>query len=1042
VNLLDKLNPQQREAVEAAHGPVLILAGAGSGKTRVITFRIARLIEDLAVQPDSILAVTFTNKAAAEMAERVDHLIGGRSLAKPLISTFHSFCVRVLRRDIEALNIAPNAGYKKDFAIYDESDQQNVVKAVMRRLGLDDKQVKPSAILSRISWAKNHMLDPQEVYLQSGDPLTERVAHIYEAYRKELRKANALDFDDLLLETVRLLKSSSEVRERYQRRFQYLLIDEYQDTNRPQYELIKLLAGPEHNVCVVGDEDQSIYSWRGADIRNILEFEQDFPEARVIRLEQNYRSTQNILEAASAVVANNKKRKGKTLWTARQGGSKIGYYEAPDGENESLFAADYISRYLSKAGEEENDGVRVAVLYRTNSQSRLVEEAMRRYQLKYQVVGGFSFYERAEIKDMISYLKLISNPQDPIALLRVINTPARGIGKTTVETLERMALETSISLWSAIAQAIEARLLPQRAVSALKSFQEIIEDARAMMLGTFAEKLTQDATTREQTAPTVEEDTSFDTEALGENIRFDFGANEQPEEAPAAVPASVPAAEIQMSENGIVATVDERSLTRIKRKFEKLAKKADSLKINPPELRVESLNSYPVRYRISFSFRPPEINGWRLLGILHHKDHQTEVHPMEGEQVPSQYRNAPPNCDHCHVDRQRNDTFILQNEAGELKQVGRTCLEDFFGGLSPDALTYLSDAIVSLGKEIVELKHEESFAEVSELQQDQQEEVEEEVVVVPQEGFRSPGGPASIPEILKFLLDRTGYIKQLEEEQTPDALARIENLRELVNAAMDSRDRGETLTEFLDHAALVSDVDTYDPRGQITLMTLHSAKGLEFNLVFLVGMEEGLFPHSRTFNDSDQMEEERRLCYVGMTRAMDQLVVSRARYRRRYGTDMPEASTPSRFLEEMPTQLLQDLGSPRSSGVSFQKDEEDDYGDQHYSYEDEDQSVGSRYGKAKQKARSGYTGPKYNSIDNIAEFFASRGKKFSKPSVPVESPTGQRAFKPGQHVRHPKYGEGIVYQREGEGENAKITVKFPRFGLKKLVEKYAQLEKA
>src|SRR5262249_13113481 len=405
---------------------------------------------------------------------------------------FHSFCVRVLRRDIEALRIG-NTGYKKDFAIYDESDQQSVVKAVMRRLGIDDKQLKPSAVLSRISWAKNHMLDPQELYLQSADPITEKVAHIFEAYRKELRTANALDFDDLLLETVRLLKSSSEVRERYQRRFEYLLIDEYQDTNRPQYELIKLLAGPAHNVCVVGDEDQSIYSWRGADIRNILEFEQDFPEARVIRLEQNYRSTQAILEAASAVVANNKKRKGKTLWTAREGGARILYYEAPDGENEALFIADSISRFLKKAGEEGIDHARVAVLYRINSQSRLLEEAMRRYQIAYQVVGGFSFYERAEIKDMISYLKLINNLQDSVALLRVINTPARGIGRSTIETLERLSLETGISMWAAIGEAVQRQLLPARAVAALRSFRELIEDARAMMTGTFVERLVEEA---------------------------------------------------------------------------------------------------------------------------------------------------------------------------------------------------------------------------------------------------------------------------------------------------------------------------------------------------------------------------------------------------------------------------------------------------------------------------------------------------------------------------------------------------------------------
>ncbi len=880
VNFLDnaKLNPQQREAVEAVDGPVLILAGAGSGKTRVITYRIVHLIENKGVEPDSILAVTFTNKASAEMAERVGRLLGGRTLRKPLIATFHSFCVRVLRRDIEELRIGGaegkpgGAGYKKDFAIYDESDQQSVVKGVMRRLGLDDKQLKPSAVLSRISWAKNHMLDPQEMYLQSADPVTEKIAHIFEEYRKELRKSNALDFDDLLLETVRLLKSSGATRERYQRRYQYLLIDEYQDTNRPQYELIKLLAGTRHNVCVVGDEDQSIYSWRGADIRNILEFEKDFPEARIIRLEQNYRSTQAILEAASAVVANNVKRKGKTLWTARQGGNRIGYYEAPDGENESLFAADYISRYLKKMKEEGAEDVRVAVLYRLNSQSRLIEEAMRRYQLPYQVVGGFSFYERAEIKDMISYLKLINNPQDSIALLRVINTPTRGIGKSTIETLERLSLETGMSLWSAISEAIDRKLLPQRACAALKGFKDLIEDARAMLLGTFTDRLAETAEShrggaeaRREPVEETDADVSFEPAQLGENISFDFGANEEPE---------------------------------------------------PEEVAVGEDSSEAV---------------------------------AEG--------------------------------AGETEAV---------------------------------------------------------------EGFRAPGGPASIPEILKFLIDRTGYIKQLEEEATPDSLARIDNLRELVNAAMDSRDRGETLAEFLDHAALVSDVDTYDPRGTVTLMTLHSAKGLEFGLVFLIGLEEGLFPHSRAFNDPDQMEEERRLCYVGMTRAMDHLVLSNARYRRRYGTDMPDATVPSRFLEEVPAPLLEELGTSRTRAAASYQDS--DFGERHFSYEDEDQSAPAHAGRqpaARPKPRNGaYSGPKYNSIDNIAEFFASRGKKFNRPQIPVEKPTGGSSFRPGQRVKHPKYGEGVVYRREGEGENAKITVQFPRFGLKKLVEKYAHLERA
>ena len=947
MNLLDQLNPRQREAAEAVEGPVLILAGAGSGKTRVITYRIAHLIENLGVAPDSILAVTFTNKAAAEMVERVEHLLGGRMLRKPLISTFHSFCVRVLRRDIEALRIG-ETGYKKDFAIYDEADQQSVVKQVMRRLGIDDKQHKPSAVLSRISWAKNHMLDPQEMYLQSADPLTEKVAHIFEAYRKELRKANALDFDDLLLETVRLLKSSPEVRERYQRRFEYVLIDEYQDTNRPQYELIKLLVGARHNLCVVGDEDQSIYSWRGADIRNILEFEQDFPEAKIIRLEQNYRSTQYILEAASAVVANNVKRKGKTLWTARQGGSKIGYYEAPDGENEALFAADYISSYLRKSGEEAADNPRVAVLYRINSQSRLVEEAMRRYQLPYQVVGGFSFYERAEIKDMISYLKLVNNPQDSIALLRVINTPARGIGKTTLETLERLSLETGISLWGAVAEAVERKLLPQRACSALVGFKELIEDTRAMMTGTFVERVSQ-------------------TGALGVS----------PLRHPGTPEAGVPGTPARGSQ---------------------------------PSSQLPQGS----RPGLTHSAAPP----------LKHGNAGGNANPALSEedvaQAPSPVQPGDASFDFGANAQQGLFADVPNSEEGISFGLGEK-VEAEQAPASVDETDFLPEQLESEGAS------------------GESDSTKSDAV----EGFRAPGGAATVPEILKFLIDRTGYIKQLEEEATPDAFARIENLRELVNAAMDSRDRGETLTEFLDHAALVSDVDTYDPRGKVTLMSLHSAKGLEFNLVFLIGMEEGLFPHSRAFNDPDQMEEERRLCYVGMTRAMDQLVLSQARFRRRYGTDMPDASVPSRFLEEVPQHLLEDLSAPRPGRYAAER--EHVYEDRHFSYEDEDQSAPVRYAEGRQKPRTGgYSGPKYNSIDNIAEFFASRGKKFARPSMAKEEPksSSRMSFRPGQRVKHPKFGEGVVYQREGEGENAKITVQFPRFGLKKLVEKYAGLERA
>ena len=517
-HLLDKLNPQQRAAVEAVDGPLLILAGAGSGKTRVITHRIAYLIEERGVQPDSILAVTFTNKAAAEMAERVDRLLDHRTLAKPLLATFHSFCVRVLRRDIETLRIGEE-GLTRNFAIYDDADQQAIVKQAMRRMGLDLKQLTPRVVLSRISWAKSHMLDPQEVYLQSADPVSERIAHIYEIYRKELRKANALDFDDLLLETVRLLRSSGEVRERYNRRYRYLLIDEYQDTNRPQYELMKLLTGPEHNICVVGDEDQSIYSWRGADIRNILEFEQDFPEVKTIRLEQNYRSTSVILEGASAVVARNLRRKGKTLWTSREGGAKIGYYEAPDGENEALFAADYIQKYIRRTSEEQ-DPPRIAVLYRTNAQSRLVEEALRRYGIQYTMVGGFSFYERAEIKDLLCYLRLVENPHDSIALGPRHQYPRHGHRQDHPRGAgSGIGLETGMSVWSAIGRAIEERLVPQRACMALDAFRRMIEDGRAMLAPNFANKLNGDL---------AQGDTSLALPGDGEledlaDIGFDFG---------------------------------------------------------------------------------------------------------------------------------------------------------------------------------------------------------------------------------------------------------------------------------------------------------------------------------------------------------------------------------------------------------------------------------------------------------------------------------------------------------------------------------------
>jgi DNA helicase-2/ATP-dependent DNA helicase PcrA len=968
------MNPQQREAIQAVDGPVLLLAGAGSGKTRVITHRIAYLIEERGVAPDAILAVTFTNKAAKEMAERVDKILGHTALAKPLLSTFHSFCVRVLRRDIEALRVGTK-GLTKTFAIYDETDQQAVVKTALKRLGIDDKQLKPRVALGRISWAKNHMIDPQEYFLASTNPLEEKIAHIFEIYRAELAKANALDFDDLLLETVRLLKVSNETRERYNRRFKYLLIDEYQDTNRPQYELMKLMSGPDKNVCVVGDEDQSIYSWRGADIKNILEFEKDFPKVQTIRLEQNYRSTQVILEGASAVVSNNTQRKGKNLFTTREGGSLIGYYEAPDGENEALFIADRVNRYLRDAGQSEEQP-RCAVLYRTNSQSRLVEEALRRYQIQYHMVGGFSFYDRAEVKDLLSYLKLVQNPHDSIALQRVVNSPPRGIGKTTMETLERIALTTGMSSWDAILRASEERLLPARALDALNKFRRLIEDARAMLGPGFAEKLTADVGPENEGVAEEEQAQTAEPDDTG----FDFGfATEE-----------VPAPTVVANDAG---------------------------------------SPFDTSFNFGFDFGPSE----EISTVTAENSTDTDAaHSLDAASF-NPFAPVPLKKDTA---RKRAASDRTQDPAEQA--AARSMSSDKSAPEEPHGV----------------------------------------------EGFRKPGDPATLPELIKFLNDRSGYIRALEDEATPEAFSRIENLKELANAAQDAQERGETLAEFLDHAALVSDADQYSAEARVTLMTLHAAKGLEFPLVFLTGMEEGLFPSSRTMVDPTGLEEERRLCYVGMTRAMDTLIITRARYRRRYGSDMPDATLPSRFLEEVPAHLMEDLSNPgqqprfaspsspydrQSSGGRFSGSayatpypsargsrtgrgaDTDDAISTHYSYEDEDQSAGSS--AATKYAQNRFSGGRpgspgrpasSNSVDNIASFFGARGHSVppvsSRPKLDIPAPTGKTGLRQGSRVRHPKYGEGTVFRREGEGDDAKITVQFQQHGVKKLVEKFAQLE--
>jgi DNA helicase-2/ATP-dependent DNA helicase PcrA len=794
---LSQLNEQQREAVTNTEGPLLILAGAGSGKTRVIAHRIAYLIAEKKVAPWNILAVTFTNKAAEEMRLRVQRLLKDHNLPSwPLVSTFHSLCVRILRQDIEKLNDK----YTRTFTIYDQDDSIRLLKACIRDLGFNEKELGPRATQSAISSAKNRAENP-ETFAAKAEYVDERraaMARVYDTYEQRLHANNALDFDDLLIKTVRLLRDVPEVREKYNNKFRYILVDEYQDTNTLQFSLIKLITEKQQNICVVGDEDQSIYKWRGADISNILNFESQFPNTKTIRLEQNYRSTQNILDVAGAVVKNNVQRKGKSLWTSNPRGEKIRYYQALDAEAESRWVANKIVEHR----REEFD-LRSAVLYRTNSQSRVFEEAMRRAGLNYNIIGGFSFYERMEVRDIIAYLKLALNPNDSIALERVINSPPRGIGKQTLDELERRAKDYDLSLWETIGIVIKKpENLSPRAINALQSFRRII-------------------------------------------IR--------------------------------------------------LAQKAG-----------------------------------------------TELSAAD--------------------------------DSSEGKAGMWTVKQD-----TPEPLA-------------------ESESPVS--------------------------------DIVRAAIQDTGYENALRSEKTDEADGRLENLQELVNAAVDYDELGvEGVREFIDHSALVSDQDEYKRDAPVTLMTAHSAKGLEFPVVFIVGLEDGLFPHSRSATDAAELEEERRLAYVAMTRAERYLYVTHAMRRRVYGEEL--ASEPSQFLNEMPIDLIDDL-SPGKSWLSFAK------GTSAIDYEQ------GEYRKEKKR----YVGKTYDSADSINEFFRQRNKMLgqtagssAKIKSSESSPTGSAEFVPGSYVRHSKYGRGLVLRREGAGESTKLTVSFPGYGQKKLVEKYANLEK-
>jgi DNA helicase-2/ATP-dependent DNA helicase PcrA len=786
--LLSQLNEQQREAVLATEGPLLILAGAGSGKTRVIAHRIAYLITDKNVPSWNILAVTFTNKAAEEMRQRVQRLLRERERSQlPLVSTFHSLCVRILRQDIEKLNDK----YTRTFTIYDQDDSLRLIRQCIKELGYEEKYLGQRPTQSAISSAKNRSEDT-DAFAARAEYMDERraaMARVYKMYEERLHANNALDFDDLLIKTVRLLRDVGEVREKYNNKFRYILVDEYQDTNSLQFSLISLLTQKQQNICVVGDEDQSIYKWRGADISNILNFEKHFANTKTIRLEQNYRSTQTILDVAGAVVKHNLERKGKNLWTSNPRGGPVGYYQALDAEAE----ARWVTGKILEHRRNEPD-LRAAVLYRTNSQSRVFEEAMRRATLTYNILGGFSFYERMEVRDIIAYLKLALNPNDSIALQRVINSPPRGIGKQTLDEIERRAKDAELSPWETIALIIEKpENLGPRAVSALRNFRQIV-----IRLGQMA------------------------------------GVNDQP-----------------------------------------------------------------------------------------------------GEDVQ---------------------------------------------GMLPDSSSPVSDVVRAA------------------------------------------------------ILD-TGYEASLRGEKTDEAEGRLENLQELVNAAVDYDEQGiEGLREFIDHSALVSDQDQYKRDAVVTLMTVHSAKGLEFPLVFIVGLEDGLFPHSRSATDPAELEEERRLAYVAMTRAERFLYVTHAMKRRVYGEEL--ASEPSQFLNEMPIDLLEDL-SLGKSWLHFAR------GSSAIDYEH------GEYRKEKKK----YMGKTYDSVDSIAEFFKQRNKQLGE--IPT-NPKGQRSpapkpapsagaageFVPGSYVRHSKYGRGLVLRREGAGESTKLTVSFPGYGQKKLVEKYAGLEKA
>lgn len=734
------LNPQQAEAVINTEGPMLIMAGAGSGKTKVLTCRVANLLQK-GVRPYRILAITFTNKAAAEMRERVNNMSG--PAAKDVwLFTFHAFCARFLRMEIDKL-----PGYGGNFAIYDTADSQNLIKQILKEMNLDDKRFQPSGILSRISNAKNALQDAAAFARQAGDFYEQKVADIYSRYEQKLQLNNALDFDDLLMLSIKLLQENKEVREKYQDRFDYLLVDEYQDTNHAQYLLTKFLAAKHRNICVVGDADQSIYGWRGADIQNILDFEKDYPDAKVIKLEQNYRSTQIILDAANAVIENNTGRKPKNLWTENKSGADIIYFQAVDERDEARFVIEQLQNLQHTENKKLGD---MAILYRTNTQSRIFEEMLIKSGISYNMVGGLKFYERKEIKDIIAYLRVIFNPADSLSLLRIINVPKRGIGDASLAKIQAYAAANNVSLFEAVSNAAAIDGLSSRFVSKLDD----------------------------------------------------------------------------------------------------------------------------------------------LAGII----------------------------------------FELMNLAGE----------------------------------------------------------------------------APVEDLIDRVLRDTGYLEELENERTPQAQSRIDNLHELISVAQEfaASEEENNLENFLAHVALVSDIDDTElGEDAITLMTLHSSKGLEFPVVFLVGMEEGLFPHARTLMDETEIEEERRLCYVGITRAKEKLFLSSTKMRTIYGNTV--TYPPSRFLQEIPARLVKTIKrQERFSALENFK------------------QVSEKYSARPQKPASTF---------NPHSFMPQ------KPAAAAGG-TGTR-FNTGDRVSHSKWGEGMVVSVKDSPDGQEVKVAFAGAGVRSLLTKYAVLKK-